>query len=211
MERLQLSLSLAEKEAQAFHKEAEIIRIKMKMLENKEDSESPPTPPVAPQPLPVESPKAPKAPKKKTCHRWKCDIFTSEDVAKIDPYLCHRRSCAWKKNEDKVRRFYQHKSKATEKHGYCQKCQDKTAADISNGKVMEVHSGSPSRDGDIRLWGGTPSQVVGVIYDNSHKNWIQQLVCDHFSEDDELHYVVAVPDNIRKKYNLPDAPFRPIM
>jgi len=60
MERLQLSLSLAEKEAQAFHKEAEIIRIKIKMLENKGySSESPPTPqtpsPVFPKPLPEES------------------------------------------------------------------------------------------------------------------------------------------------------------
>ena len=58
MEHLQLSLSLAEKEAQ-------IIRIKMKMLENKGDSsespqtpptpQTPQTPPVSPKPLPEES------------------------------------------------------------------------------------------------------------------------------------------------------------
>ena len=58
MERLQLSLALAEKEAQAFdkeaqafHKEAEIIRIKMKMLENKEDSAESLPVPVSPRPV----------------------------------------------------------------------------------------------------------------------------------------------------------------
>jgi hypothetical protein len=65
MERLQLSLALADKEAQAFdkeaqalHKEAESIRIKMIMLETKGDSsespQTPPTPtlPVSPKPVP---------------------------------------------------------------------------------------------------------------------------------------------------------------
>ena len=133
-----------------------------------------------------------------TGKKWNFKPFNSV----INPHNCHvRRSKTLKtvKGETIIREeiFHQCTRKATEKHGYCQGCIDKSVERDSQFGTHTTHR--VGLDGDIRIWGGIPEDHGRSIRDNAHGNWLAQCVC----QGKILHYHKDIPEDIIRKYNLP--------
>jgi hypothetical protein len=200
-QKMQLKIQMAEKkaqatrlEAQATRQEAEVLRLKLELLEA----------------VPLSKPFAHKTAAQKGAKPnkvWRCVQYTADDAACIIDTKCHTRRV---KNVGGVWHFHQCRSNATEKHGYCQGCLDKTESDFEKavGAVSGLcgEGGRVHRDGDIRLWGGEASEVAGWIDPRNHIGFLTQNICENDPNDTKLHYIKKVPKSIRHKYGLPDAP-----
>ena len=114
----------------------------------------------------------------------------------INPKQCHVRRSKTLKGKN-VEIFHQCTRKATEMHGYCQGCIDKSTERDSQYGTHTTHR--VGIDGDIRIWGGSPEDHGRSIRDNAHGNWLDQCVCQSKS----LYYCKDIPEEIIRKYNLP--------
>ena len=156
-------------------------------------------------PAPPAKGKAKKGDKPK--RQWPSVQFSADDADCISASLCHNRRCS--KIAGKWA-FSQCKAKATMKHGYCQRCLDTTAAaaEKKGGATDCVgEGGRVPRDGDIRLWGGKPEEIVGYVDPvGDHHGFLTQTIGENDPDNTALHYIKKVPKRIRALYGLPDAP-----
>ena len=124
--------------------------------------------------------------------------FDEDDIIKKK---CHKRTVKETNIKgQKTYDFFQCGGVATEKHGYCQRCLD------THKKRMEDHSEYEGTgdmkclmDGDIRIIGGTPKEITGIVRDDAHASFLDQGVC----QGKPITHLVPIPEDIIIKYNLP--------
>ena len=158
--------------------------------------------PVTPS-TPVTPPTPPKVSKKARRGKvpgssYKFHPFTEDDARDISAGYCHTRR---QKIIDGVHHFHQCSRRATIRGGYCAGCHK------THETRTEKYAGAPgdmkiSVDGDIRIVGGTPEQVVGIIRDDLHRGFIQFGICENGYAGPVKH-LKPIPDEIMKLYNLP--------
>ena len=196
MEVLQLKLALAQKEVENIH-------LQIRLFEETTNIESPQTPPISP---PYQQGSfIPEGESVKKRRKWgQYDFSTSTDMSikanikamkeSINPDKCHIRRCP---KPNGIHKFQQCRSRATKRGGYCQTCiqtHEKNLLRYPPNGQMKI-----SVDGDIRIWGGKPEQVCGIIRDTCHNEFLSKGVC----QDLPLQHIVKIPDDIIKEYNLP--------
>lgn len=146
------------------------------------------------------APKAKAGKKSKTSGaQYSFHPFSTDDADDLSAALCHIRRV--KKDASGKWHFSQCPKKATIRGGYCSGChkthETRAAKFADAAGQMKI-----SVDGDIRIVGGTPEQVVGIITGDPHIGFIQKGVCDSFGGGAVKH-LKPIPQNIIELYNLP--------
>jgi hypothetical protein len=139
----------------------------------------------------------PKKPKKIPGSQYRFAEFTAENVEDISAKSCHIRR---EKKVDGVTHFYQCSKTATKRGGYCSGC-IKTHATRAAKYPDAPGQMAISMDGDIRIVGGTPEMVAGIIRDEQHRGYLQFGVCAPCAGP--VKYLRPIPAGIVAEYNLP--------